>query len=322
MRILLTGATGFVGSHVARALVAAGHEVRALARPTASRTLLADVPELEWATGDVMDSPSLTPAMKDREAVVHAAAVVGFGRGAAEKQRAINVEGTRRMLEAARAAGVQRFVHTSSVSAVGRTPPGTVSDETARYDWPPGMAYNETKRDSERLVQKAEGLTTVCLSPALVFGPGDVFKRTLGLFRLIKWGLLPLVPPGGTTICDVRDVAEAHVAALTQGGTGERYILGGPHLTFRQLATTVAEVTGGARPLGEVPARLIDAVGVPLAAVSRVLPLPVDVGTLEYLTNFGFYSSAKAAAALGYRTRAAAETLADSARWYSAQGAL
>jgi dihydroflavonol-4-reductase len=117
-------------------------------------------------------------------------------------------------------------------------------------------------------------------------------------------------------------VAEAHVAALTKGETGQRYILGGPHLTFRQLATTIAEVTGGARPLAELPARVIDAVGVPLAAVSRLVPLPVDVGTLEYLTNFGFYSSAKAEAALGYRTRAAAETLADSARWYGAQNAL
>jgi dihydroflavonol-4-reductase len=322
MRILLTGATGFLGSHVARALVAAGHEVRALARPTASRALLDDVPELEWVTGDVMDSPSLTPAMQGREAVVHVAAVVGVSRRGAEKQRAINVEGTRRMLAAAQAAGVLRFVHTSSVAAVGRTPPGTVSDEATRYDWPPGMPYHESKRDSERLVQKAEGLTTICLSPAMVFGPGDVFKRTLALFRLVKWGLLPLVPPGGTTICDVRDVAEAHVAALTRGDSGERYILGGPHLTFRQLATTVAEVTGGARPLGEVPASVIDAVSVPLAAIARVLPLPVSVGTLEYFTNFGFYSSAKAEAALGYRTRAAAETLADSARWYGAQGSL
>jgi dihydroflavonol-4-reductase len=323
MRILLTGATGFVGSHVARALVAAGHHVRALARPTSSRALLDDVPELEWVTGDVMDSPSLTAAVRDREAVVHTAAVVGFSLRAAERQRAINVEGTRRLLDAAKAAGVQRFVHTSSVSAVGKTPEGTINDETARYDWPPGMAYNETKRDSERLVQKtAKDMTTICLSPALVFGPGDVFKRTLGLFRLVKWGLLPVVPPGGTTICDVRDVAEAHVSALTAGETGQRYILGGPHLTFRELATTVAEVTGGARPLASLPASVVHAVELPLAAIGRVLPLPVGVGTLEYLTNFGFYSSAKAEGALGYRTRPAAETLADSARWYGAQGVL
>src|SRR5206468_3649484 len=107
----------------------------------------------------------------------------------------------------------------------------------------PGLAYNETKRDAERLVRRCDGLETICLNPALVFGPGEVYRRTLTLFRVIKYGLLPFVPPGGATLCDVRDVAEAHVAALT-----------------------------------------------------------------------------RAEPALGYRTRPAAETLGDGARWYTAQG--
>jgi dihydroflavonol-4-reductase len=249
--------------------------------------------------------------------------MVAFAPSVAERQRQVNVEGTRHALEAARAAGARRFVHTSSVAAVGRPREGTIADEDSRYDFPPGLAYNETKRDAERLVRRAEGIETVCLNPALVFGPGEVYRRTLPLFRLVKWGLLPVVPPGGTTLCDVRDVAAAHVAALTRGEPGARYILGGPQLTFRQLATTVAEVTGGARPLGELPASLVRAATPPLALLQRLgVPLPVGVGTLSYLTHFGYYSSERAVAALGYHTRPAAETLGDAARWFASQGLL
>ncbi|MGZ3426865.1 MAG: NAD-dependent epimerase/dehydratase family protein, partial [Polyangia bacterium] len=117
MQVLLTGATGFLGSHVARALVAGGHTVRALARPGSSRAILSDVPELEWVTGDVVDVGSLRAAVRGCEAVVHAAAVVAFAPKEAAKQREVNVEGTRHVLDAARAAGVRRLVHTSSVAA-------------------------------------------------------------------------------------------------------------------------------------------------------------------------------------------------------------
>lgn len=320
MRVLLTGATGFVGSHVARALVAAGHEVRAITRPTSAREILADVPEIEWVAGDVTDVGSLRAAVRDRDAVIHAAAVVGFSPKAAARQHEVNVEGTRHVLEAARAAGVKRLVHTSSIAAVGRGREGSVADEETRYDWPPGLGYNESKRDSERLVRRATGIETVCVNPALVFGPGEVYKRTLPLFRLIKWGLMPLVPPGGTTLCDVRDVAAAHVAALTHGEPGARYILGGPQLTFRELATTIAEVTRGARPIAVVPAKLLRTVAAPLAGLGRLgVPLPVSAGNLAYLGHYGYYASARAEAALGYHTRPAAETLGDAARWYTSQ---
>ena len=323
MQVLLTGATGFLGSHVARALVSAGHHVRALARRTSSRAIVADVPELEWVEGDVVDLGSVRAAVRGCEAVVHAAAMVEFAPRYAARQREVNVEGTRHVLHAARDAGVKRFVHTSSIAAVGRAPAGGVADEATRYDWPIGLGYNESKRDSERLVMRAEGIETVCLNPSLVFGPGEVFKRTLPLFRLVKWGLLPLVPPGGTTLCDVRDVAAAHVAALTRGEPGARYILGGPQLTFRALATTIAEVTEGARPLAELPASLLRAAALPVAALARLgVPLPFSAGNVAYLGHHGYYASARAEGALGYRTREARETLADAARWFASQSLL
>ena len=323
MQVLLTGATGFLGSHLARALLAGGHAVRALARPSSSRSVLVDLADIEWVAGDLVDADSLRAAVRGCEAVVHAAALVAFAPARAARQRQVNVEGTRHLLEAARAAGVRRLVHTSSVAAIGRAPEGGVADEETRYDWPPGLGYNESKRDSERLVRRATGIETVCVNPSLISGPGEVVRRMLPLFRLVKWGLLPLVPPGGTTLCDVRDVAAAHVAALTQGEPGARYITGGPHLTFLQLATTIAEVTRGARPLAALPAGLLRAAALPIAALRRVgVPLPVSSGNLAQLGHHGYYSSARAQAALGYHTRDAVATLGDAARWYASQGLL
>ncbi len=320
MLVLVTGATGFIGSHVARALVAGGHRVRALARPTSSRAALSDVPEVEWVAGDVIDARSVADAVRGCDAVVHAAAMVAFTPSIAARQHEVNVEGTRHVLEAARVAGVRRFVHTSSIAAVGRAREGGVADEETRYDWPPGLGYNESKRDAERLVRRAQGIETVCLNPALVFGPGEIYKRTLPLFRLVKWGLFPVVAAGGTTLCDVRDVAAAHVTALTHGEPGARYILGGPHVTFRALLTAIAEATGGARPLAELPASWVRAGAMPLLALERAgVRMPFSTGHLAHLGHYGYYSSARAEAALGYRTRPAAETLGDAARWYTSQ---
>ena len=323
MRVLLTGATGFLGSHIVDALLAGGHEVVALVRPRRLATPDVQLPTRNRVPGDILDPESLGRAFAHVDAVIHTAAMVTFAPGAAGEQRRVNVEGTRNVVEAARAAAVRRLVYTSSVAAVGRAPGGGAADEETRYDWPPGLGYNESKRDAERLVRRATGLETVCLNPALIFGPGEVSRRTLGLFRLVKRGLLPLVPPGATTICDVRDVAAAHVAALTAGEPGARYILGGPHLSFRALATTIAEVTGGRRPLATVPASLLRAASLPLAALGRLgLPLPIGPGNLAYLMYEGTYRSQRAEATLGYRSRPAVETLGDAARWYAAEGLL
>jgi dihydroflavonol-4-reductase len=208
------------------------------------------------------------------------------------------------------------------VAAIGR-PNGSAADEKQRYDWPVGLTYNETKRDAEDVVRNAAGLETICLNPALVLGPRERYRHSLPLFRFAKWGLLQIVPDGGATLCDVRDVAAAHVAALTKGTPGARYILGGPQLTFAQLADELAAATGGRRARASLPTLAIRAGALPLVMAEKLgVPMPYSPLYAPYLTMRSFYSSERAIADLGYHTRSAAETIGDAAAWYKSEGYL
>jgi dihydroflavonol-4-reductase len=316
VRVLLTGATGFLGSHIVEQLLSAGHQVRAVCRSPLQRG------DVEVIRGDLTQPDSLPPAMRGCDAVIHSAAMLSFKASDAAHQREVNVQGTRNVVEAARASGVRRLVFTSSVAALGR-PNGEPADESRRYDWPVGLSYNETKRDAEEIVRHARDLETISLNPALVLGPGERYRHSLPLFRLAKWGLLTLVPVGGMTLCDVRDVAAAHIAALTRGQPGERYILGGPQLTFSQLASELAAATGGHPARVELPSVLLRLGSLPLVVAEKLgLRLPYSPLYAPYLTLRSFYSSDRAIADLGYRTRSAAETIGDAAAWYRAEGLL
>src|SRR6185436_5686010 len=138
-----------------------------------------------------------------------------------------------------------------------------------RYDWPPGMPYHETKRDSEVVALRAagEGMEVVVLSPALVLGPGEPRPRFLTLVRLLQRGLGLVAPPGGSTLCDVRDVADIHVTALQMGRSGQRYILGGPHVPHIELMRLFAEAVGAPRPRLVVPRWAVRGVAMALGGV-------------------------------------------------------
>jgi dihydroflavonol-4-reductase len=315
VRVLVTGATGFLGSHIVEQLLSAGHEVRALVR--SDQRINAEI-----VRGDVTNAASLAPAMAGCEAVIHSAAVVTFKVREAARQRDVNVQGTRNVVEAARTAGVKRLVFTSSVAAIGM-PNGRAADESTRYDWPVGLVYNETKRDAEDIVRHARDLETISLNPALVLGPRERYHHSLPLFRLARWGLLQVVPAGGATLCDVRDVAAAHVAALTKGRPGERYVLGGPQLTFAELAAELAVATGGRPARAEIPSLFVRFGALPLVIAERLgLPMPYSPLYAPYLTMRAFYKSDRAVADLGYRMRSAAETIGDAVAWYRGEGLL
>ena len=262
--ILVTGATGFVGSALVRRLVTEGADVRVLRRASSSLDLLGDV-DVEHAVGDVTDPDTVWAAMNGVEVVYHVAAVVAFGRRARERLRRVNVEGTAHVVDAANAASVRRLVHTSSIAALGRPErPGGDLDETAV--WTRSTAntdYARSKHDAEREVQRAvaEGLDAVIVNPALVWGPGRSGEGTFALAERIAASRMPLAPPGATGVVDVEDVAAGLCLACAHGATGERYVLSGASLPWLEIVDTLAHATGARPPRGTAPSWALGMLG-------------------------------------------------------------
>jgi dihydroflavonol-4-reductase len=228
LKALVTGSTGFVGSHVVRALGEAGHTARALHRPSSKLDVLEGL-TYESALGDVTDLDALRAACKGCDWVFHVAAVADYWRADRARMMEVNVEGTRKVLQAAREAGVKRVVFTSSAAAVG-----FIEDRPANehdpFNLPPDrFPYAYSKAQAEIVVQEAvrAGQEVVTVNPAVILGPGDLNVISGDFILKIKrlqW-TVP-VPPGGITVIDVRDVARMHLSAATKGRVGERYILG------------------------------------------------------------------------------------------------
>ena len=268
---VVTGATGFVGSVLVRQLLEAGEAVRVLRRPMSNLDLLGDAAaHVEHVLGDVTDPEAVARAVAGAETVYHVAGVVAFGRRARARLRAVNVDGTAAVVNAALAAGVGRLVHTSSIAALGRPvrPDGTgaaaVLDEAAVWTRSPlNTAYALSKRDAEREVWRgvAEGLDAVVASPALVFGPGRTGEGTTAVAERLAAGRLPLAPPGATAVVDVEDVAAGLRAACARGATGERYLLAAENLAWTEILATLADALGVPTPTRIAPPWLLTAGG-------------------------------------------------------------
>jgi dihydroflavonol-4-reductase len=314
--ILVTGATGFLGATLVRRLVAAGERVRILRRASSSLDLLGGAASaVEHAEGDVTDYRAVRAAVGGAGQVYHAAAHVGFeGKRERALLTAVNVGGTANVVDAAREAGVGRLVHVSSIAALGRTPaPQGVLDERAA--WTPSKAntaYAVSKHLAEREVQRAvaEGLDALIVNPALIFGPGRPGDNTMRIAEKLRDGKLPAIPAGGTCVVDVEDVAAGMEKAMAHGRTGERYVLGGENLLWRDILGQLAEALGVGLPrlpLTHRPALVLAAASAALAALTRTRPL-VTFETARTASAFYRYSHEKAVAELGCRFRPFRET--------------
>lgn len=246
--VLVTGAGGFVGGHVARMLAAAGHRVRGLSRrPPMTQ---AGDPPIEWLVGDLRDATLLRRAPVGCRGVIHAASWVCLGLDPRNLSQAINVDATARLLDAAIEAGVERFVYTSTLYTLAAGTPDRPADEFAAWNLQRVESpYTRTKRQAERLVLGANiaGLSTLAICPGMVMGPRDGKPTSTMIVRTLARHRLAILPPGGIPIVDARVVALAHVRALVAGGSGTRYAVVGPYFSYPELAALVRSIAGRPR---------------------------------------------------------------------------
>jgi dihydroflavonol-4-reductase len=313
---LVTGATGLVGSGVVRALLARGDAVRALVRDSdRARSLLpADVDLVE---GDVTDPDSLVRACSDVELVFHAAGLPEQFRRDPRDFTRVNVDGTRHLLAAARAAGVRRVVHTSTMD-VFAAPQGGTLVETRPDPEPKPTDYERSKVAAEREVDRAldTGLDVVVVNPAAVFGRAPVVTGLNEFFVRAVANKLPMVPPGGMSVVHVDGLAAAHVAAADRGRTGERYLVADGYATNRDLAGYVADHAGTRVPRTAPPWLLgtVARTTTPLARLLGFRPL-LTPGELGFLMWQARVDTTKAQTELGFVPTPVAEGVARTVTW-------
>jgi dihydroflavonol-4-reductase len=326
MITLVTGATGFVGSAVARALLARGHRLRLLARPTSDRRNLAGL-DAEVVAGDLTDPASLARAAAGCRYMVHVAADYRFWVPDPAPMLRANVDGARSIMRAAQTAGVERIVHCSSVAALGLTTDGTPADETTPID-PVHLitTYKRSKYLAEQAVLalvRDENLPAVVVNPAAPVGPRDIKPTPTGkMIRDAANGRIPAYVETGLNVVHVDDVAEGHVLALERGRIGERYILGGENLTLKDLLALVAEVAGRRAPTLRLREEWVWPAALVMEGLARITGIPpmVTRDHLRMARKKMFFSSAKAIAELGYRPRPVRQAIEDSVTWFRANG--
>ena len=327
-KVLVTGASGFVGAAVARALVAAGHTVRTLLRPSSSR-LNVDGFGFEIIEGDMRDPAAVAAAMADVRWLFHVAADYRLWvRDPAEIIRT-NRDGTRTVMRAALEAGVERIVYTSSVATLAGTANGVAADEThqLRADAAIG-AYKRSKVEAEQAVVAMiadEGLPAVIVHPSTPLGPGDVKPTPTGRILVeAARGRVPGFVDTGLNLVHVDDVAAGHLAALHRGQPGERFILGGQDVSFADLLGTIADLCGRKPPRLKLPRPLLYPFALAAEATARATRREpfLTVDGLRMSKNRMFFTSAKAERVLGYSARPYREALVDALAWFDANGYL
>jgi dihydroflavonol-4-reductase len=304
MRYALTGGTGFVGSHLARRLRDAGHDVVAVVRDPQKADALTAL-GVQVVAGDVTSRSSLVTAFRGADGVFHVAGWYHLGSDHPEQAWAVNVQGTRNALDAAREVEAPRVVYTSTV-AVNSDTHGEVRDETYRFTGPHLSVYDHTKAEAHKIAERyaAGGLDVVIVMPGGIYGPGDT-SQIGGLIRQTARG--HRVPaPAGLRLCmaHVDDIATGHVLAMERGRAGESYMLAGPQTSLVEVLQITAEIAGGKGPI-VLPDRVVAGSARVMGAVERMLPVPGTYRAESLRASRVSYlgSPAKAMAELGWFAR-------------------
>ncbi|MEO9077820.1 MAG: NAD-dependent epimerase/dehydratase family protein [Rhodanobacter sp.] len=319
--VLLTGASGFLGAHLLHELRAAGHDVRALSRRPESDDAIA-------ATGatpvraSLADRDGLKAALRGCNAVFHAAADTSMWRPHAARQTITNVEGTENLLRAAKTAGVQAFMHTSSVSAWSHRVRGVIDESTGQLGGDSWINYERSKFLSEHIV-RGSSLPWIVFNPSHILGPGDRHNWAR-LIMLIDRDKLPGIPPGTGAFADVREVARAQLRAWERQRFGHNYLLGGEQASFVDLVHRVGALLGRRTPRGATPAWLLMAVARLSDGCSRISGREPDITpeSAALTCHVLQVDSSRAVRELDYVEPALQHLLADTLDWMRQQGML
>jgi dihydroflavonol-4-reductase len=325
MRTLVTGATGFVGSHVARQLVAAGHAVKVLVRSESNLRALEGL-SVERVVGDLRNPVSLETAMAGVQFVFHVAADYRLWARRPEEIYESNVGGTKNLLAAARKAGVERFVYTSTVATIAVPRQGGLPNEETRATLDEMIGHYKRSKflaEQEALQAAASGMPVVIVNPSAPVGPGDWKPTPTG--RLIVDflnGKMPAYVDTGLNVVGVEDVAAGHLVAAERGRIGKRYILGGRNLTLKEILDALSVISGRPAPWIRMPHAVALAAGYADQWLSRMMgrepQIPVE--GVKMSRHRMFVDSSKAGRELGFTPGPVEAALERAVRWYEENG--
>ena len=315
-KTLVTGASGFIGSHVVRELANRGDDLRVTVRESSPKEALADL-ELEEVKCDLLDRRSVRRALTDVTRVFHCAGLVSLRERDAERVFEVNVLATRLLLEECLRANVERVVFTSSVAAIGPAPHGGTADETQLFSAGHlGIHYVNSKHEAETEALRiaAHGLPVVCVNPTFVYGRGDVHGGSTSLVRRFLLGRIPVYTDGAINVVDVSDVARGHLLADEKGEPGERYILGNRNYTWDRLFADLARISGVEPP----PLKLAPPLALRMAELLERAPgrPPVTATEVKSASQWWTYKNNKAKRELGWTTSPHEDTIEATVQWY------
>lgn len=327
MKVLVTGATGFLGAWLVRRLLDEGHTVRVIKRPSSSLEELANL-KLDLVPGDVTDRASLIAACQGIDTVFHLAGLVAYTRKQRQAMELVNVQGTANVIDACVANTVRKLVHVSSVAAIGASFDGKVPlNETDKFNLHPlNLGYFETKYAAEILVQKAvtAGLVdAVMINPSTIYGAADAKKGSRGVQVKVARGSFPFYPPGGVSVVAVEDVIECLMAVWQKGRSGERYIVSGENLTIQAVFNIIAHESGVRPPKIALPRPAIFAIGHVgdwLEKFGKKGPLNTENAWTSVL--YHWFDASKSQREFGIQYKPASYAIANSVRWMKDNGRL
>jgi dihydroflavonol-4-reductase len=315
----ITGATGFVGSKLAQELCSRGLEVHILRRSASSNPILDTLP-VHHHIGDIRDRQAVKTGMLNTTAVFHCAGIVSFWKKMRKKQYEVNVDGTEVVASTALELGIRRFVHTSSVAALGPAENGSIIDEQTPFGWGKyDIGYNISKHEAElRVIDKIKnGLDAVIVNPSTIVGPGDVNMHGSAIVSNVLAGRLPFLIETPMNIVDIEDIVQGHILAFEKGITGEKYILSGHSLPLGELLETIRKLAGGKAPRKKIPFPIAYALATIIEFVATTInKKPLVTRELLRVGKYrGEFSCRKAENELEYKRTPLEDTIRKTAEW-------